>query len=74
MLAALADGLALRALADPTARVVDHDQRRCLLGTASLALIAGCLEHPDHSDGLSLEQVVRALTCAPAADAIRKAG
>jgi hypothetical protein len=74
LLAALADGLALRALADPTARVVDHDQRRCLLGTASLALIAGCLEHPDHSDGLSLEQAVRALTCAPAADAIRKAG
>ena len=74
VLAALADGLALRALVNPAAHVVDHDRRRCLLGTAALALIAGCLEHADRGDGLSLEQAVRAMACAPAADSIRKAG
>jgi hypothetical protein len=74
LLAALADGLALRALADPAAHVVDHDRRHCLLGTAALAILAGCLERADHSDGLSLEQVVRAMTCAHAADSSPKAG
>jgi hypothetical protein len=61
------DGLALRALADPAANVVDHDWRRCLLGTAALALIAGCVERADHGEGLSLEQAVRAMACASAA-------
>ena len=74
LLAAVADGLALRALADPAARVIDHDRRRCLLGTAALALIGGCLEPADQDDGLSLEQAVRAMTSVPAADSSRKAG
>jgi hypothetical protein len=74
LLAAVADGLALRALANPAARVVDHDRRRCLLGTAALALISGCLERADRSDGLSLEQAVRAMTCAPGAESGQRAG
>jgi BetI-type transcriptional repressor, C-terminal len=39
MLTALAEGFALRGLADPAAPVVDHERRRTLLGTAALALI-----------------------------------
>jgi hypothetical protein len=74
LLAALADGLALRALADPAAQVVDHEQRHCLLGKAALAIVAGCVERADQSEGLSLEQAVRAMACAQAADSSRKAG
>jgi hypothetical protein len=74
LLAAVADGLTLRALADPAARVIDHDRRRCLLGTAALAFIGGCLEPADRNDGLSLEQAVRAMTSVPAANSSRKAG
>jgi len=61
LLAAFADGLALRALADPSAPVIDRARRRCLLGTATLALIAGCVERADHGEGQSLEDAVRAL-------------
>ena len=61
LLAAVTDGLALRVLADPGAPVIDRARRRCLLATAALALIAGCLERADHSDGLSLEEAVRAM-------------
>ncbi len=68
LLTAVADGLALRALADPTAGIVDRDRQRCLLGTAALALIAGCAERADRSDGLSLEQVVHAMACESPAD------
>ena len=53
LLAAIADGLALRALADPDAPIIDRARRRCLLGTAALALIAGCLERAGNSDGRS---------------------
>src|SRR5262249_25827639 len=59
LLAAIADGLGVRALADPQARVVDHAQRRSLLGTAALALIAGCVVHESQVDAAPLEQVVR---------------
>ena len=72
LLAALADGLALRALADPAASVVDHARRRCLLGTAALALIAGCLERADQSDGLSLEDAVRAMMSESSAGASQR--
>jgi hypothetical protein len=65
LLSAVADGLALRALADPAARVLDEDGRRCLLGTAALALVAGCLERADRADALLLEQVVRGIVCEP---------
>jgi hypothetical protein len=69
LLAAVADGLALRALNTP---VIDRARRRCLLGKAALALIAGCLERADHSDGLSLEEAVRAMLSEPSPDSGRK--
>jgi len=67
LLAAVADGLAMRALADPAARVVDRARRRCQLGTAALALIAGCLERTDQDGSLSLEDAVRAMISEPSA-------
>jgi hypothetical protein len=72
LLAAVADGLALRALADPSALIVDQARQRCLLGTAALALIVGCAERVDSGDGLSLEQAVRAMVGEPPADPGRK--
>ncbi|HEY6297390.1 MAG TPA: hypothetical protein VIX15_17155 [Streptosporangiaceae bacterium] len=74
LLAAVTDGLALRALADPTAPVVDSARRRCLLGTAALALIAGCTERADTSEGVALEDVVRAIIGGPPAGPGRKPG
>ena len=67
VLAAIADGLALRALADPAARIIDRPRRRCLLGTAALMVIAGCLERADGVDGLPLEDAVRAMMSEPPA-------
>ena len=72
VLAAVADGLALRALADPAAPVIDHARRRCLLGTTVLALIAGCVERAEDGDGLPLEEAAHALVCGPPADSGRK--
>jgi hypothetical protein len=72
LLAAVADGLAVRALADPDARIVDGAQRRSLLGTAALALIAGCLVRTGQADDLSLEEAVRNMACPPPAAADRK--
>lgn len=59
LLSAVSDGLAMRALADPAARIIDHDRQRSLLGTAALAVITGCLERADQGESLSLEQAVR---------------
>jgi hypothetical protein len=56
LLTAVAEGLALRHIADPDAHVVDHARHESLLGKAVLAVIAGCV---DTGDGLSLEDVVR---------------
>lgn len=58
LLAAVAEGLALRQLANPNCQVIDHDRQRSLLGTAALALIRGCLEPTDTPDSLTLEQAV----------------
>jgi hypothetical protein len=74
LLAAIADGLALRALADPAVQVIDSARRRCLLGTAALALIAGCAESVDDSDGLALEEAVRAMMGESSAGSGRKPG
>jgi hypothetical protein len=71
LLGAVADGLALRALAAP-APIVDHARRRCLLGTAALALIAGCLERIDQGESMSLEETVRTMMTEPSADCGRK--
>ncbi len=59
LLSAVAEGLALRQIGDPNARVVDHVRQRSLLGTAALALIIACLEPADTGNGVSLEQAVR---------------
>jgi len=67
LLGAVADGLTMRALADPAAHVVDRARQRCLLGTAALALIAGCLERSDRDDSLSLEEAARAMMSAHSA-------
>lgn len=71
ILAAIADGLALRALTDPATRIIDRARHRCLLGTAALVVIAGCLERAD-SGGLPLEDAVRAMMSEPPAAAGRK--
>lgn len=55
LLTAVAEGLALRQLADPNAQVVE----RSLLGKAALALIRGCLEPTNTpGSGQSLEKAV----------------
>jgi hypothetical protein len=72
LLSALADGLAMRALADPSStRALDHDGRHSLLGVGALALISGCLDNADRGEGESLEQAVRALLGNPPAGAGR---
>jgi hypothetical protein len=72
LLTAVADGLAMRALADPGVRIVDHTRRRSLLGTAVLVLIAGCLERAGPDDGLPLEQMVGDMVGQPSAGPVRK--
>jgi hypothetical protein len=72
LLAAVADGLAMRALADPAARIIDHAKRRSLLGTAALALIAGCLERSEPDAGVPLEQAVRDMVCGPVVESDKK--
>jgi hypothetical protein len=59
ILSAVAEGLALRSLADPEARVFDHEKRTSLFGTAALALVAGCTEPAESPSGVSLEGHVR---------------
>jgi hypothetical protein len=58
LLSALADGLAMRALADPSTDAPDHDGQRSLLGTGALALIAGCLQDDGRGESRPLEQAV----------------
>jgi hypothetical protein len=71
LLSALADGLAMRALADPSTRALDHDGRPSLLGLGALALISGCLDSADREETKSLEQTVRAILGNPPASAKR---
>jgi hypothetical protein len=72
VLAAIADGLTMRALADPAAPLVDRARRRCLLGKAALALIAGGVERADRDNGLSLEEAARVMISQPSAGSGRK--
>jgi hypothetical protein len=60
LLTALAEGLALRVIAEKDARVVDHDIQRSLFGTAALALVLGCMQRSDDPEGITIEQAVRA--------------
>ncbi len=64
MLATAAEGMALRALVDPTG-IIDTEAKTSLLGKLSLALLVSCL---DPGDGLSLEDIVRSSTSNPPAD------
>lgn len=65
ILTALVEGCALRAMAEgPETRVMDSKNRRSLLSTAALALMAGCMEPKGAQDGLSLTQSVNALAAA----------
>lgn len=72
LLCALADGLAMRALADPSTRALDHDGQRSLLGMGALAVIAGCLESTACGESRSLEQAVSAVLGDLSAAAQRK--
>ncbi|MET9514521.1 hypothetical protein [Streptomyces sp. NPDC002994] len=59
-LSAATDGMILRAIGDPGAGVVDHDNRRSLMGTVALAVIHAFLEPDEDASGLTLEQAVAA--------------
>ncbi|MBO0804032.1 MAG: hypothetical protein J2P25_13285 [Nocardiopsaceae bacterium] len=72
ILSALADGLAMRALGDSAAPVIDSARRRCLFGTAALMLAAGGVVRADDGDALPLEDAVRAIVNATPADPGRK--
>jgi hypothetical protein len=72
LLCALADGLAMRALADPSTRALDRDGQRSLLGMGALVLIAGCLENSGCAESRSLEQAVGAVLGGPSAAAERR--
>jgi hypothetical protein len=61
LLTAAAEGLAVRALADRNANVMDHARRRSLFGTFALALLAGCMERRDEATGLSLKETVHSM-------------
>lgn len=59
-LSAVNDGMTLRAMGDPGAGVVDHGNRRSLMGTVALAVIHAFLEPDDDASALTLEQAVAA--------------
>ncbi|SHL08560.1 hypothetical protein [Actinacidiphila paucisporea] len=65
-LSAATDGMTLRAIGDPAAGVVDHGERRSLMGTVALAVIHAFLEPDDDAGGLTLEQAVAARFGSPA--------
>jgi hypothetical protein len=69
LLSALADGLAMRALADPSSRALDLDGQRSLLGMGALALILGCLQSTGCAENESLEKAVSDLLGGPSAGA-----
>lgn len=57
--AACAEGLALRAIADPNAQVLDEERRTSLLGRFGLMFFVACTEPVDQADGATLEAVLR---------------
>jgi BetI-type transcriptional repressor, C-terminal len=62
LLTALADGLTIRAIADPRAsQASDRERGHCLLSTGALALITSCAEPDDQSDSRSLAQAAAVL-------------
>jgi hypothetical protein len=61
LLIAIGEGVGLRILADPDAKLLDYGERRSLLGTGGLALILGCIERDEDADGQTLEQAVHTM-------------
>jgi hypothetical protein len=61
LLTAMAGGVLMRAMGDPSSNVIDHDKQRSLLGTGGLALVYACLERAEDASGLTLEQAVHAM-------------
>jgi hypothetical protein len=61
MFTALAEGLALRQIAEKDLPMMDHEAQRSLAGTAAIALLLGCTERIDDADGQTVEAAVRAL-------------
>ncbi|WP_329118884.1 hypothetical protein [Streptomyces sp. NBC_01465] len=57
-LSATTDGTILRTIGDPTATVMDHANRRSLMGTVALAVIHAFLEPEEDATGLTLEEAV----------------
>lgn len=55
VISALSSGISLRILSDPDANLLDDEHGRSLLGTATLAILAACV---DPGDGKSLEEVI----------------
>ena len=58
MLSTAAEGMALRAMVDPTG-IIDMQARTSLLGKLALALMLSCV---DPGDGMPLEQIAKAFT------------
>ncbi|MGH3622301.1 MAG: hypothetical protein ACRDQ5_10990 [Sciscionella sp.] len=59
ILTAVAEGLGLRMVGDPSAPILDHHHRRALLGQAAVAIFAACV---DAGDGKHIDQVVDSLS------------
>lgn len=59
ILAALADGISMRQLADPNVSFIDHQRRESLLGKAALAVAAACI---DIGDGMTLEELINVMS------------
>ncbi|HWG22578.1 hypothetical protein [Actinospica sp.] len=65
ILTALVEGCALRAMAEgPETRVLNVADKRGLLSTAALALLAGSMEPKGLEDGLSLAESINAMAAA----------
>lgn len=69
-IAALGDGMTLRALADPSFSHIDRENQRCRLGTAILTLLLGCLEDTGGTDHQSPEEALHAVVYGHATDRI----
>lgn len=61
IIAALAEGVTVRAISDPSVEMIDYTGKRSLLGTGGLAVLLGCLERADSFSGLTLEQATHRL-------------
>lgn len=59
ILTAIVEGSILREISDPAAGALDPIDHRSLLGTAALALLNGCLEPIESTDGRSVAQALQ---------------